>query len=197
MTLPGNVALAVGPDIEYVLVRPRFDDPAIVEMDDRENAEYIVAKNKVEILFNNPEILKEFKGVELSGISYEPLFQMPALVSDTSYKIYPADFVTTDDGTGIVHTAVVYGEEDYNFGVALGLPIVPMIARNGMFNDIAPEFLRGKYYKKMEPEIIAFAKEQQLLFKQEAYTHSVSFCWRCGTRLFYNAILLGLLISKR
>lgn len=183
-TLPANLALAVGKDIDYVLVRPSKDDTQAGVPD----GQYIIAKARVEIVFNNPQILKEFKGSELAGMKYEPLFDVPELRSDKSWKVYDADFVTTEDGTGIVHTAVVYGEEDYELGLKVGLPVVPLITQQGLFNELLPDFLRGKFYKDAEPEIIAKLKENGALFKSEAFTHSVAFCWRCGTRLFYNAI---------
>jgi isoleucyl-tRNA synthetase len=179
-TLPGNVALAVGRDIDYALVRSKEEQ--------HKGQLFILAHSKIEILLNNPEILKVFKGSELVGMEYEPIFNLPALASENSFKIYDADFVTTEDGTGIVHTAVVYGEEDYALGQKVGLPVVPLITPQGMFNELVPEFLRGKFYKKTEPEIIAKLEENGQLFKKEAYSHSVPFCWRCGTRLFYNAI---------
>ncbi|MBU6447719.1 isoleucine--tRNA ligase [Patescibacteria group bacterium] len=183
-TLPANLALAVGKDIDYVLVRPSEDDKQAGIRD----GQYIIAKARVEIVFNNPQILKEFKGSEIAGMKYEPLFDVPELRSDKSWKVYDADFVTTEDGTGIVHTAVVYGEEDYELGLKVGLPVVPLITQQGLFNELSPDFLRGKFYKDTEPEIIAKIKENGALFKSEAFTHSVAFCWRCGTRLFYNAI---------
>ena len=183
-TLPANVALAVGKDIDYVLVKPSTADLEA----NIEEASYIVAKEKAEIIFNNPEIVKEFKGSELVGLEYEPLFNVPELHSNKSYKIYDADFVTTEDGTGVVHTAVVYGEEDYALGQRVGLPIVPLLSQNGHYNDSAPEFIRGVFYKKAEAEIVRMLIESNLLFKKEAHAHSVPFCWRCGTRLIYNAI---------
>jgi len=84
--------------------------------------------------------------------------------------VYPADFVTTEDGTGIVHTAVVYGEDDYNLGVKVGLPIVPMLDDRGLFNEKAPEFLRGQYFKKADKLVIEDLenrKPENLLFKKK------------------------------
>lgn len=183
-TLPANVALAVGKDIDYVSVRPSEADlqAGIPE------GEYILAKARVEILFNNPQILKEFKGSELVGLAYEPLFDAPALRAEKSWKIYDADFVTTEDGTGVVHTAVVYGEEDYDLGLKVGLPVVPMLTQTGLYNEAAPKEVQGKYYRDAEPAIISYLKDKGTLFKTETFTHSVPFCWRCGTRLFYNAL---------
>ncbi|MDB4940415.1 MAG: ileS2 [Candidatus Doudnabacteria bacterium] len=183
-TLPGNLAMAVGRDIDYVLVKPSAADlEAGIE-----NAQYILAKSRVEILFNNPEILEEIKGAKLVGLEYEKMFDIPAMRSEKSYKVYAANFVTTEDGTGIVHTAVVYGEEDYALGLEIGLPIVQLLNPQGHFNDNAPEFIRGNYYKKGEKAILELLKEQNKVFKTEVYTHSVPFCWRCGTRLYYNAL---------
>ncbi|MHB8871584.1 MAG: isoleucine--tRNA ligase [Candidatus Doudnabacteria bacterium] len=183
-TLPGNVAMAVGSDIDYVVVKPSKEDLE----SGIEDALYILAKAKVEVLFNNPEIKKEFKGSELVGVSYKQLFNVPVLQSDKSFKVYTADFVTTEDGTGIVHTAVMYGEEDYELGLKVGLPAVQLLNAQGVFNDQATEFLRGKFYKDTEPEIIEALEQNKTLFKKEVYTHSVPFCWRCGTRLYYSAL---------
>jgi len=183
-TLPGNVAMAVGADIDYVLAKPSADDLVA----GFEDALYILEKAKVEILFNNPQIEKELKGSELVGLEYKPLFNVPLLQSEKSFKVYAADFVTTEDGTGVVHTAVMYGEEDYDLGLKVGLPVVQLLNAQGVFNERAPEFLRGKFYKDTEPEIVEMLEQNNQLFKKEVYTHSVPFCWRCGTRLYYSAL---------
>jgi isoleucyl-tRNA synthetase len=183
-TLPGNLALAVGNDIDYVQVKPSAAD---IEAG-IENGEYILAKSKVEILFNNPEIVKEMKGSELVGMQYEKLFDIPQMNSERAFKVYAADFVTTEDGTGIVHTAVVYGEEDYALGLQVGLPVVQLLNPQGHFNELAPESIRGMYYKKGEKAIMEQITASGALFKKEVYSHSVPFCWRCGTRLYYNAL---------
>lgn len=199
-TLAANVALAVGANIDYVLVRPRRGEGGVTREGDQaeegakwgidylENSLYVLAKSQSEVLFNNPEVLKEFKGAELVGSEYEPLFSVPELRSDKSYKIYEADFVSDAEGTGVVHTAVVYGEDDYNLGLKVGLPVVPLITQQGLFNELSPEFLKGKYYRDAEPVILEKLAEKGMLFKKDVFTHSVPFCWRCGTRLFYNAI---------
>jgi isoleucyl-tRNA synthetase len=182
-TLPGNVALAVGENISYTALRIK----GVQEL-------YIVASELVQKVFNNCEIEivhDDIKGKDLVALEYEPLFDVPAMQSEKSYKVYPADFVTTEDGTGIVHTAVVYGEDDYALGIKVGLPVVPMLDDRGLFNDKAPEFLRGQYFKKADKLVIEDLenrKPESLLFKKEKYTHSYPHCWRCGTALFYNAI---------
>jgi isoleucyl-tRNA synthetase len=178
-TLPGNVALAVGAGIQYRAVQ--------------KDGEYlIVAVDRLKDLgLEGLDSFYTLTGAEMVGLEYEPLFDVPAMRSEKSYKVYPADFVTTEDGTGIVHTAVVYGEDDYNLGVKVGLPVVPMLDGRGLFNDKAPEFLRGQYFKKADKLVIADLenrKSESLLFKKENYTHPYPHCWRCGTALFYNAI---------
>ncbi|MGD1003061.1 MAG: class I tRNA ligase family protein [Minisyncoccia bacterium] len=182
-TLPGNVALAVGEHISYTSLRIKGAEGL-----------YIVASELIKKVFGDQEIEivhDDMKGADLVGLEYESLFDVPAMQSKKSYKVYPADFVTTEDGTGIVHTAVVYGEDDYALGVKVGLPVVPMLDDRGLFNDKAPEFLRGQYFKKGDKLVIEDLenrKPESLLFKKEKYTHSYPHCWRCGTALFYNAI---------
>lgn len=178
-TLPANVALAVGPDIDYVVIKPTEPEHG--------GRQYLVAKAQAEVLFNNPQIVADFTGSELAGLEYEPLFAS-APHNKNAHKIYTADYVTTDDGTGIVHIAPVYGEEDYNFGLQYDLPIVPLLDQRGHFDEAAPEFLRGMYYRKGNDLIIERMRADGKLFKTLAHSHSVANCWRCGTRLYYNAI---------
>jgi isoleucyl-tRNA synthetase len=200
-TLPGNVALAVGENIDY-----EAEEFSVYDEQDGEKSAKIIEtiifakelRGKAisqyapgiinEKISKQTTRLLEIKGANLVGLEYEPLFDVPAMQSEKSYKVYPADFVTTEDGTGIVHTAVVYGEDDYALGVKVGLPVVPMLDGRGLFNDKAPEFLRGQYFKKGDKLVIADLEKRDLLFKKEAYTHSYPHCWRCGTALFYNAI---------
>ncbi|MDR3582251.1 MAG: class I tRNA ligase family protein [Candidatus Pacebacteria bacterium] len=180
-TLPGNVALAVGKDIIYTALRIKGS-----------NELYIVASELVQKVFKDEEIEMlwgDVKGSGLVGLSYEPLFNIPEVAqSDKAFKVYAADFVNTEDGTGIVHTAVVYGEDDYAMGVREGLPIVPLLDEKGTFNEKAPELVRGMYFKDSERFIKKDLEARGLLFKRQQFIHSYPFCWRCGTALFYNAI---------
>lgn len=179
-TLPGNVALAVGKDIIYAAVRGKGEKEL-----------YIVAAALVKSVFKNKaiEIIhNNIKGKDLVGLKYEPLFNIPAVNSDKAFKIYPADFVTTEEGTGIVHTAVVYGEEDYNLGQKVGLPVVPLLDEKGRFNELAPKPLRGLYFKESEKVIKTALEKRGLLFSRENHKHSYPYCWRCDSPLFYNAI---------
>ena len=173
-TLPGNVALAVGEKIKYVEA-------------EKNGERYILAKDLVAKLGNEGvRILKEISGKELVGLQYKPLFDIAALKSKTSYRVYPADFVTTTDGTGIVHTAVMYGEEDYELGKKTDLPTHHTVDEQGKFTSDVPEF-SGQYVKSAEKGIIDYLKRRNLLLKTEDHLHTYPFCWRCATPLLYYA----------
>ncbi|PIR42121.1 MAG: isoleucine--tRNA ligase, partial [Candidatus Yanofskybacteria bacterium CG10_big_fil_rev_8_21_14_0_10_37_15] len=174
-TLPGNVALAVGSKIKYVLAKKGEEF-------------FIVAKETAEKVLGNYEIEKELKGSELAGLEYEPLFEVEKLKSDKSYKIYEADFVSTEEGTGVVHTAVMYGEDDYNLGTRIGLPKFHTVDEQGKFINVGPE-LDGKYVKGKEVQdlIIENLKFKNFMFKVENFEHEYPFCWRCDTPLLYYA----------
>ncbi|MCK5211787.1 class I tRNA ligase family protein, partial [Candidatus Parcubacteria bacterium] len=209
-TLPGNVALAVGKDIDYVIIREKEMTASVSSNHEYElpnnNELYILAKDvfakedqklvpgdnlsKAYYYHNKVyEVIDEIKGKELVGLKYEPLFDVPAL-KDSGKNVYvvaDADFVTTEDGTGVVHTAVVYGEDDYNLGLKLDLPIVPALDEKGHFNNTVPQF-KGMYFKKADKEIIKDLNKRGLLFRAVDYAHSYPHCHRCETQLFYNAI---------
>ena len=187
-TLPGNVALAVGKDIDYILT------------EDKENGErYILSEDSYsKILKYYPEEEKhnynpiKIKGKDLLGVEYEPLFP-GAIPSDVEnyqnvFKVYPADFVTIGDGTGIVHTAVMYGEDDYQLGGQVGLPKFHTVDENGNFNSSVKKWA-GQFVKNKEVEagIVDDLKDRGLFFKQVDYTHDYPFCWRCDTPLLYYA----------
>ncbi|MBI2063950.1 MAG: class I tRNA ligase family protein [Candidatus Yanofskybacteria bacterium] len=175
-TLPGNVALAVGKSIKYSVLSIKGI-----------GGDYILAKDLAEkILDTEYEILDTILGKDLVGLEYEPLFDIPHLQTKTTYKVYPADFVTTDEGTGIVHTAVMYGEDDYELGTKLGLPKHHTVDEQGKFREEVKEFA-GQFVKDAEAGIVEHLKTHGLLFKPEKYTHSYPFCWRCKNPLIYYA----------
>ena len=175
-TLPGNVALAVGGDISYVRVRVGGEF-------------FILAKDRLEMLGSAAyEVEEEIKGKKLVGLPYEPLFAVSAFQSDKSYKVYAADFVNTEEGTGIVHTAVMYGEDDFALGQKEGLPQVQILDTSAKYNEHAPAFLRGKYVKDAEREIKNDLEQRGLLFARANNTHEYPHCYRCGTPLIYNAV---------
>ena len=180
-TLPGNVALAIDQNIDYVKVKHDKD-------------EIILAKALLEKVFDKaPKIIEEFSGKDLVGKEYEPLFS--GSISDTvenfanAFKIQPADFVTTEDGTGVVHIAVMYGEDDYRLGEQVDLPKVHTVSTEGKFLP-GVEKWAGKYVKDPEVEqgIIADLEQRGLLFKTLPYKHDYPFCWRCDTALLYYAM---------
>ncbi|MCJ7786635.1 class I tRNA ligase family protein, partial [Patescibacteria group bacterium] len=173
-TLPGNVAIAVNPEINYILVRIN-------------NEKIILAKERTGILGANYEIIKELRGQEILGLEYKPLFEIPQLKSENSYKVYPADFVTIQEGTGMVHIAPMYGEDDYNLGKKFGLPTFHTVTEEGRFIEGSGEGLAGLYVKDKETEnlIISHLKKNNLLFTEELYEHDYPFCWRCDSPLLY------------
>ncbi len=179
-TLPGNVALAVGEDITYVMVRTTAPD----------KASYIVAKDLASAIFKDSDfaVMGEFPGRRLVGLAYEPLFDVEVLQSDASYHVHSAGFVTTTDGTGIVHTAVMYGEDDYELGRRVGLPEHHTVDEEGKFTKDVPGFA-GDYVKAKETEekIFKYLEKRGNLFKIETYTHEYPHCWRCGTPVLYYA----------
>lgn len=183
-TLPGNVALAVGREIEYL----------IVETEGAKGSETcILAAPRIGVLDGVPHrVLRAVKGKDLVGLSYEPLFSVPAIAKDAkagaAYKVYAADFVTTEDGTGVVHTAVMYGEDDYELGTEVGLPEVHTVDEEGKFIRGVPG-LAGLSVKSKEAQekIFSHLKIKNLLLKTEEYTHEYPFCWRCGSALLYYA----------
>ncbi|MFZ4631911.1 MAG: isoleucine--tRNA ligase [Patescibacteria group bacterium] len=184
-TLPGNVALAVGKDIEYVIVKV-------------EKEKYILAKERVDHVLKDLsyQIIKELKGSDLVDLEYEPLFDIAAIKADeektgkNAYRVVTANFVTTSDGTGVVHTAVMYGEDDYNLGEEVSLPKVHTVDEAGHFTkDLVSYGLDGKFVKGTTTEkiILDYLREQGILFKEEVYEHDYPFCWRCDTPLLYYA----------
>lgn len=182
-TLPGNTALNVGPDITYVVVALG-------------GKEYVLAKDRMEILPEGYEVVREVSARSLEGLAYEPLFSLDQHMPlpeqqgswDRAHKIYAEDFVTTTDGTGIVHNAAMYGEEDFQAAKRRGLPRVDMLDAKGQYLPIAPEFLRGLFFKDAEKPVLDDLAVRGLVFRIQPYTHSYPHCWRCGTPLFYNAL---------
>lgn len=186
-TLPGNVALAVDDKLEYVLISLK---------DKKENL--ILAKSRLEAIEDDYKIIKEFKGKKLKGTTYKPLYEIEAMKKDENYKnayqVYDADFVEAEEGSGIVHTACMYGVEDFELGKKKDLPQVHTVTKEGAFKDELSKntsgFLsriEGKYVKEADPLIVEDLKKEGLLYKKEDYTHEYPFCWRCGTPLLYYA----------
>lgn len=181
-TLPGNVALAVGEEVEYVKVKI-------------ESEFFILAKAlKDKVLKDKSfEVVSELKGKELIGKSYKPLFDYyskdESLANrENSWKIYGADFVTTQDGTGVVHIAPAFGSDDMELGKKNNLPFVQHVTKSGHFKpevkDFAGLFVKPKDdHTKTDVEIIKHLAHNGLLFSKEKINHSYPHCWRCDTPL--------------
>ncbi|KKU93550.1 MAG: isoleucine--tRNA ligase [Candidatus Wildermuthbacteria bacterium RIFCSPLOWO2_02_FULL_47_9c] len=172
-TLPGNVALAVGKDIQYVFAKQGGET-------------YILAKNLLGKLEGEYKIVKEVSGKELVGIEYKPVFDALKRQPEKKHYVALGDFVSTEEGTGIVHTAVMYGEDDYQLGKKLGLPKKHTVDEEGKFNELVPQW-KGVFVKDAEPLIMEDLKKRGLLYKEELYEHEYPFCWRCDTPLLYYA----------
>ncbi len=174
-TLPGNVALAVGADIEYSQIK--VNDEV-----------WILASERLNIISEKYQLVKKIKGKNLVGLEYDPIFVIKEFQTDKSYKVYDADFANTEEGTGIVHTAVMYGEDDYELGGKENLPKFHTVDETGHFKNNVPE-VGGMYVKAKETEekIISYLKKQNNFLKTENFEHDYPFCWRCDTPLIYYA----------
>jgi isoleucyl-tRNA synthetase len=177
-TLPGNVAIAVHPDVEYVTVTQEEGD----------NAEkFILAKALVSNVFGETpvRILKTFKGKQLKGKRYLPLYKFLPLEKPAHYVVL-ADFVTTSEGTGLVHIAPAFGADDMQIAVENDLPMLMTINDEGKFkNEVRP--WAGKFVKDADPLIVQELNSRGLMLKIGKYTHTYPFCWRCNTPLLYYA----------
>ncbi|MEZ4087014.1 MAG: isoleucine--tRNA ligase [Candidatus Gracilibacteria bacterium] len=173
-TLPGNIALCMGPEIEYVKVGVKYEDG--------KEEVYIVAKELVEKVFKdmNYNILDAVDPKEMEGKEYEPL--LPFYKDEPGFKIVLADFVTTEDGTGIVHIAPMFGEDDYEVAKKYDLPMIQHVKMDGTFKDEVTDWA-GKFVKGQDQNVAQYLEEHDRLFKKENYRHSYPHCWRCDTPL--------------
>lgn len=168
-TLPSNVGLTVGPEIDYIKARLNGEV-------------YYVAKNLAEkVLGEEYEVLENFKGKDLEYIEYEQL--LPFIkVDKKAFFVTAADYVTVEDGTGIVHTAPAFGEDDYQTGRRYDLPLVNPVNEEGKF-DTTP--WKGKFVMDADHEIIHYLRDEGKLFSKQKMEHNYPHCWRCGTPLIY------------
>ncbi|MBQ2968039.1 MAG: isoleucine--tRNA ligase [Clostridia bacterium] len=172
-TLPSNVALAVNPDETYVKVK-------------FEGLTYIMAKVLVpSVLGSEVEILEEMTGTDLKGVEYEPLFDF-AKTKQKCHFIVADNYVTTTDGSGIVHIAPAFGEDDARVGRDNDLPFVQLVNTEGKFVEGTGKY-EGMFVKDADPLVIEELKERGLLYQAVPFTHSYPFCWRCDTPLLYYA----------
>ncbi|MEK6836020.1 MAG: isoleucine--tRNA ligase, partial [Nanoarchaeota archaeon] len=172
-TLPSNLALAINPKIDYAVVK-------------QDNSEYILASDLVKKYFENAKIIKKIKGKELLNLKYEPIFPYFKNLKN-SFKIIAGKFVSTEEGTGIVHMAPAFGEDDYEACKLNKIDFVQPIDETGHFTSEVKDF-RGMFVKDADPKIIDYLEKKEILFSKESYTHSYPFCWRCETPLIYYAM---------
>jgi len=177
-TLVSNLALAVNPSLRYVRVNVRGQI-------------YYLAKDLLSRVFGKEDpvnIEAEMFGRELEGLRYEPLFPFfGELAQQGAFQVVAGDYVTTDTGTGIVHTAPSFGEDDFQTGEKYRLPHVFPMDDSGYFTVEAGDFA-GMWFKDADREIIRVLKERQLVLKHETLVHSYPFCWRSGVPLMYRTI---------
>lgn len=181
-TLPSNVALAVGDNIAYTKIS-------------YQGQFYWVATNRIKNLFTSGtyEIADELMGREMVGMRYEPLFPFLKEVflqtdqaGKKAWELFSAKFVSTEEGTGIVHTAVMYGADDFDLGTEKDLLKYHLVGLDGCFTKDAGPFA-GKFVKEADKEILEDLQQRNLLFKKEIVKHTYPFCWRCKTPVLYYA----------
>ena len=172
-TLPGNVALAIHPDVEYVMV-------------EQDGERLILARELLdEVMEGEYKVVKSLSAKELVGKHYQPLFTFLPVDKDYCY-VLAADFVTTKEGTGIVHMAPAFGAEDLEVGKEHDLPVLQTVDLSGAFIDEVTPW-RGLFVKDADPLIIENLKSRGLMYKVGTYRHVYPFCWRCDTPLLYYA----------
>lgn len=195
-TLPGNVALAVGEKLPYLKVSVEKDGVSEVWVMGEQawNKKYKAEAESKEWKVLGTESLK---GAELVGMKYEPLYDFLLAVASeenkekiasAAYQVHAADFVTTEDGTGVVHTAVMYGVDDFELGNKIGLPKVHTVNLDGTFIEGAG-FLAGRFVvdEEVAIDVIKDLAGRGLLLAKEKYEHSYPHCWRCKTKVIYYA----------
>ncbi len=173
-TLISNAAVAVGPRISYV--RARLGDET-----------FVVAAELVErVLGEDAEVVERFPGSSFAGTAYEPPFSYVTDFGPRGHTVLEADFVTTADGTGLVHTAIAFGEDDFQLGERYGLELQNPVRPDGTFDERVTEF-EGRFVKDADPDIVEALRERGLLLRAEVYEHAYPHCWRCDTPLLYYA----------
>jgi isoleucyl-tRNA synthetase len=173
-TLPGNVALAVDEDVDYIKVK--------------DGDEFLIlAEARIEVLEERPEVIDRMKGRDLVGLEYEPLYPYSVPTEGRAQYVVDADFVSTDEGTGVVHTSALYGVDDLRLCQEKGIPFRHTVGLDGKFLPYVDKFA-GLHVKEADPVIIDDLKARGLLYKAETILHTYPECWRCKTPLIYYAL---------
>jgi len=175
-TLISNAAVAVGPEIEYVRARP----PGSEEV-------FVVAADLVErVLGEGAEIIAHFPGSALAGTAYEPPFPFISDYGPRGHTVLEADFVTTGEGTGLVHTAIAFGEDDFRLGEQYGIKLQNPVRADGTFDQRITDY-EGRFVKDADADIVESLRDRGRLLRVETYEHAYPHCWRCETPLLYYA----------
>ena len=175
-TIISNMALAVNPDLDYVKIRVTVDDSA---------EHYILAKKCLDNAIDHDyEIVDKYKGEELIGWIYNPVFDyaLKEHKKESAWRVISADYVTTEEGTGVVHTAPAFGADDFESCKKNDIPMFNPIDREGRFDETITEFA-GQWFKEADKDISRAIKEKGLMYKHETYLHNYPFDWRKGTPL--------------
>jgi isoleucyl-tRNA synthetase len=175
-TLISNAAVAVGPEIEYVRARPAGSDEVVV----------VAAQRAESVLGEDAEVLARFPGKAIAGVRYEPPFAYISDYGPLGHTVLEADFVTTEEGTGLVHTAIAFGEDDFRLGERYGIKLQNPVREDGTFDERITDFA-GRSVKDADPDIVEALRAKGLLLRAEVYEHSYPHCWRCETPLLYYA----------
>ncbi|MDQ3943971.1 MAG: isoleucine--tRNA ligase [Actinomycetota bacterium] len=183
-TLISNVAAAVGPEIDYV--RVRLPEPGVRGVPDGRSRDVVMARARVEaVLGEDAEVVGPVPATDLVGRHYQRPFEFLP-VTENDCRVVAADFVTTDDGSGIVHLAPAFGEVDREVGEAEGLSTLNPVDTAARFEEVVTPYA-GLFVKDADPAIIEDLRAAGRLLRTERYTHSYPHCWRCGTPLIYYA----------
>jgi isoleucyl-tRNA synthetase len=175
-TIISNMALAVNPELDY----------AKIKLSEGDRTEYyIMAKGCIdEVIDHDYEIVEEYKGEDLIGWTYDPVFDyaLEEFDKEEAWRVVSADFVTTEEGTGVVHTAPAFGADDYEVGQKHGIPMFNPIDKDGNFTEQVTDF-KGQWFKDADKEIARAIKDKHLMYKHETYLHNYPHDWRKGTPL--------------
>ncbi|MEK7090278.1 MAG: class I tRNA ligase family protein, partial [Patescibacteria group bacterium] len=175
-TLPGNVALALSPKAKYTTI-------------EADGEWLILVKDRLSVIGRDYKVISEESGDRLVGVEYEPLYKGNSQQSTANrnlYRVVGGDFVSTKDGTGIVHIAPAFGNEDQKIGKVHGLPTLVTVGEDGRMQTAGSAW-HEKTFLEANPLIIKNLEARKLLYKVESYEHDYPFCWRCKSALMYYA----------
>jgi len=173
-TTISNVALVVNKNIDYIIIKSG-------------NEEYILAEDLIKKYFKDYEVIKKVKGKDLLELKYDPIFPYFKHLKN-SFRVIHGDFVSVEEGTGVVHAAAAFGEDDFEVCKLNKIDFIKPVDETGRFTNEVQEF-KGLFVKDADSKIIKYLDNKKILFRKEKYTHSYPFCWRCDTPLIYYAML--------